>query len=107
MQTPLIYGDYYYNLRGNGSLTCFEAKTGKQIYRESLGKAASFSASGVAGDGKLYFPSEQGEVFVVKAGPEFELLAANRMKDILMASPAISEGVLFIRSHHFLFAVSD
>jgi outer membrane protein assembly factor BamB len=107
MQTPLIYGDYYYNLRGNGSLTCYWAKTGEQVYRESLGKAASFSASGVAGDGKLYFPSEQGEVFVVKAGPEFELLGANSMGDICMASPAISEGVLFIRSHHFLFALSD
>jgi hypothetical protein len=67
---------------------------------------SSFSASGVAADGKLYFPSEQGDIFVVKAGPEFELLGANTMQDILMATPAISEGTLFIRSHHYLFAVS-
>lgn len=106
MQTPLIYGDYLYNLRGNGSLTCYRAKTGEIIYKEKVGDMASFSASGVAAGGKLYFPSEQGDIFVVKAGPDFELLSANPMNDICMATPAISEGVLFIRSHHFLIAVS-
>jgi len=68
---------------------------------------ASFSASGVAADGKLYFPSEQGDIFVVKAGPEFELLGANPVNDICMATPAISEGVLFFRTHHYLIAVSN
>jgi outer membrane protein assembly factor BamB len=106
MQTPLIYGDFLYNLRGNGSLTCFRADTGEQIYKEQVGSMASFSASGVAADGKLYFSSEQGDVYVVKAGPRFEVLAVNPMKDILMASPAIAEGVLFIRSHYYLTAVS-
>lgn len=107
MQTPVIYGDYLYNLRGNGSLTCFEAKTGNLIYKEPVGKMDSFSASGVAADGKIYFPSEGGNVYVIKAGPGFELLSANEMNDICMASPAISEGVLFIRTHHYLVAVSD
>ena len=107
MQTPLIYGDYLYNLRGNGSLTCYRAKTGELIYKEKVGDMASFSASGVAADGKLYFPSEQGDIFVVKAGPDFELLNANPMNDICMATPAISEGVLFFRTHHFLIAVSE
>ncbi len=107
MQTPLIYGDYLYNLRGNGSLSCYKAKTGELVYREAVGERASFSASGVAADGKLYFPSEQGDMYVVKAGEKFELLAANAMKDVLMATPAISEGTLFIRSHHYLFAVAD
>jgi outer membrane protein assembly factor BamB len=107
MQTPLIYGDYLYNLQGNGSLSCFEAKTGKRIYRETLGKMTGFSASGVAADGKLYFSSEEGDIFVVKAGPEFEILAKNPMKDICMATPAISEGILFFRTHHFLVAIGD
>ncbi len=107
MQTPLIYGEYLYNLRGNGSLSCYEAKTGQLVYREPVGERASFSASGVAADGKLYFPSEQGDMYVVKAGGKFELLAANAMQDILMATPAISEGTLYIRSHHYLFAVAD
>jgi outer membrane protein assembly factor BamB len=107
MQTPILYGEYLYNLRGNGALECYDAKTGERIYREKLGQAASFSASGVAADGKLYLPSEQGDMFVVKAGMEFELLGANAMNDILMATPAVSEGALFIRSQHYLFAVSE
>ncbi len=67
----------------------------------------AFSASGVAADGKLYFSSEEGGIFVVKAGPEFENLATNSMKDECMATPAISEGMLFFRTHHYLVAVSD
>ena len=107
MQTPLIYGEYLYNLRGNGALGCYRAKTGELIYQEKVGKMASFSASGIAADGKLYFSSEEGEIFVVKAGPDFEVLGTNSMKDICMATPAISGGTLFIRSHHYLFAVSN
>ncbi|MFC2159027.1 PQQ-binding-like beta-propeller repeat protein, partial [Acidobacteriota bacterium] len=68
MQTPLIYGDYLYNLRGNGALACYEAKTGKVVYNEKVGNMSSFSSSGVASDGKMYFSSEQGDIFVVKAG---------------------------------------
>jgi outer membrane protein assembly factor BamB len=107
MQTPLIYGEYLYNLRGNGSLNCYRAQTGELIYREKLGNMSSFSASGVAADGKLYFPSEQGDVFVVQAGPDFKLLSTNSMQDICMATPAISEGALFFRTHHYLVAVSE
>ncbi len=69
MQTPLIYGDYLYNLRGNGALECYKATTGERLYREQVGDMSSFSASAVAADGKLYLPSEQGDIFVVKAGP--------------------------------------
>ena len=107
MLTPLIYGDFLYNVRLNGALTCFNAKTGEVVYKEQLGKMTSFSASGVAADGKLYFSSEEGDVFVLKAGPEFEVLATNSMKDECMATPAISEGTLYFRTHHFLIAVSD
>ncbi len=108
MQTALIYENYLYNLRGNGSLTCFNAKTGEQIYRERLGKSGtSFSASGVASKGKLYFSSEQGTIFVVKPGADFEILAENSMNDICMATPAISDDTLFFRTHHYLIAVSE
>lgn len=107
MLTPLIYGDFLYNLQWNGSLGCYRAKTGEIVYSEQLGKMTGFSASGVAADGKLYFSSEEGDVFVIKAGPEFEVLATNPMKDECMATPAISEGTLFFRTHHYLIAVSD
>jgi outer membrane protein assembly factor BamB len=107
MLTPLIYGDFLYNLQWNGALTCFNAKTGEVMYKEQLGKMTGFSASGVAADGKLYFSSEEGDIFVLKAGPEFEVIATNSMKDECMATPAISEGTLFFRTHHYLIAVSD
>jgi outer membrane protein assembly factor BamB len=107
MQTPLIYGDYLYNLRGNGTLTCYNAKTGALIYKEKVGKLASFSASVVAGDNKIYCPGEKGDIYVVQAGTEFKLLAQNEMNDICMATPAISEGVLFFRTQYYLVAVSE
>lgn len=107
MQTPLIYGDYLYNLQWNGLLSCFRAQTGELVYREQLGKMTGFSASGIASDGKLYFSSEEGDIFVIKAGPDFEVLATNSMKDECMATPAVSEGTLYFRTHHYLVAVSD
>jgi outer membrane protein assembly factor BamB len=107
MLTPLIYGDFLYNVQWNGALACYNAKTGEVLYKEQLGKMVGFSASGVAADGKLYFSSEDGDVFVLKAGPEFEVLATNSMEDECMATPAISEGTLYFRTHHYLIAVSE
>jgi len=103
MQTPLIYRGHLYNLQTNGQLTCCDALTGVIKYKETLKEA--FSASGIASDGKLYFSSEEGNVYVVKAGPAFELLAKNALKDICMATPAISGNTLFFRTQHFLIAV--
>jgi outer membrane protein assembly factor BamB len=105
LQTPLIYGDYLYNLQINGQLTCFNAKTGDLKYKESLNEA--FSASGIAADGKVYFTSEQGNVYVIQVGPEYKLLAKNVMSDICMASPAISGNTLFFRTQHYVVAVES
>lgn len=107
IQTPLIYGDYLYNLNWNGSLSCFNAKTGEQVYREQLGKMTAFAASPVAAAGKLYFCSQDGDVYVVKAGPDFEVLATNSMNDENLATPAISDGKLYFRTHHYLVAVAE
>lgn len=103
MQTPLIYRGYLYNLNVNGQLTCFDALTGEVKYKESLKEA--FTASGIAADGKLYFSSEEGNVYVVKAGPAFQLLAKNDLKDICMATPAISENRLFFKTQYYLIAI--
>lgn len=105
MQTPLIYGDYLFNLQINGQLTCFDAKTGEVKYKENIREA--FSASGIAADGKIYFTSENGNVYVIKAGPEYKLLAVNPLRDICMATPAISDNTLFFRTHHHLIAVGS
>jgi outer membrane protein assembly factor BamB len=106
MQTPIAYGDYLYTCRDNGVLTCYEAKTGKQIYRRRLGSGSTgFTASAVATDGKLYYTSEDGDIYVIKAGVEPDVLAVNSMGEVCMATPAISNGSLFIRTQHHLFRV--
>ncbi|HEY9285806.1 MAG TPA: PQQ-binding-like beta-propeller repeat protein [Pyrinomonadaceae bacterium] len=104
--TPVIYGDILYGVSDTGVLSAFEAKTGKLIYQERL--PTSFSASPVAANGKLYLPSEDGDVYVVRAGPKFELLAKNSTAgEPLMATPAISDGLLIFRSQHHVFAVAE
>jgi outer membrane protein assembly factor BamB len=103
MQTPLIYRGYLYNLQVNGLLTCFDALTGEIKYKENLKEA--FSASGIAADGKLYFSSEEGNIYVIKAGSEYKLLAKNGLKDVCMATPAISENTVFFRTQHYVIAV--
>jgi outer membrane protein assembly factor BamB len=108
MQTPLVYGDYLYNCRDNGVLTCYEAKTGKQVYQERLGTGRTgFTASPVAADGKLYFTSEEGDVFVVKTGPMFSVIGSNPMGEVCMATPAVSGGVLFFRTRGHMVAIAD
>jgi outer membrane protein assembly factor BamB len=104
MPTPIIYGDHLYICSNAGIVTCMDAKTGKQVYRERLEADSGFTASPVAADGRLYFTSEQEGVFVVKAGPKFELLAVNTMPEVCMATPAISDGMIFVRGLHHVWA---
>ena len=106
MPTNLVYGDYLYNLRMNGNLTCFDAKSGAEIYKEYIPDALGITASGVASGDKLYYALEQGDVIVVKAGPNFELISRNPMEDLIMATPAISEDMLFFRTQKQLIAVA-
>jgi outer membrane protein assembly factor BamB len=106
MQTPLVYGDYLYACKDNGVLSCYQATTGELKYRERLGSGQTgFTASAVASDGKLYFTSEPGEIYVVRAGPEFALLATNSLGDICMATPAISHGMLIFRTKGQVIAI--
>ncbi|MCP4173619.1 MAG: PQQ-binding-like beta-propeller repeat protein [Fuerstiella sp.] len=108
MQTPIVYGDYLYACRDNGVLSCYNAKTGKRLYRQRLGNGGvGFTASPVAGDGKLYFTSEMGDVFVVRSGAEFELLSKNSMGEICMATPAISDGMLIVRGKSRIYGIGE
>ena len=72
-----------------------------------MGEGGAYTASPVAADGKIYYTSEDGDVFVVRAGPVYELLAKNQIGEVCMASPAISEGRLFIRAEHHVFAIGE
>lgn len=105
ISTPVVYQDYLYLGNTNGAVRCFHAVTGEKVYEKRLETGAAISASLVAGDGKIYCPSEDGFVYVLSAGPEFEILAANQIGSPCLASPAISEGTLFIRSLDRLIAI--
>ena len=106
MATPLVYGDHLYVVRSQGILNVFNAKTGERAYQQRLGTGTTaFTASTIAADGKLYFTSEEGDVYVVKAGPVFELLATNPLGGISMATPAVSEGTLYFRTSNKIVAI--
>lgn len=111
MQTPLVYTDksnrsLLFSCHVDGILSCYDAKTGKEFFKERLGEGSDgFTASPVASDGKIYFTSETGSIYVVKPIPEFSVLATNRMMEACMATPAISEGSLYFRTQGHLVAV--
>lgn len=107
-QSPIVVGDYLFTCRGNGTLSCYQATTGTRLYRKRLGKGTTgFTASPVAVNGLLLITSEEGTVYTIKAGPEFEQIAQNEMQDICMASPAISNGVLYVRTKSHLYAIGQ
>ncbi len=106
MPTPLIYRGYLYVLANQGILDCYELRSGQEIYRQRIPhQGGGFSASPVAADGKIYLSSEDGDIFVVRAGKDFELLATNPMGERLMATPALSGGCMFVRGEHNMFAI--
>ncbi len=108
MPTPLIYEDYLYVLSNNGILDCYELATGAEVYRQRISHAGGgFTASPVAADGRIYLSGEDGEIFVVKAGPQYELLAKNEIGERIMATPALSDSVLYIRAEKHLFAITE
>jgi outer membrane protein assembly factor BamB len=108
METPLIYGEHLYSCQTDGVLSCFEASTGKRLFKERLGSGGDgFTASPVASEGKIYFASEQGAVYVVKPGSDFTVLATNQMDEVCMATPAISEDTIYFRTQGHVVAVAS
>jgi outer membrane protein assembly factor BamB len=106
MPTPLAYGDHLYTLANQGLFDAYAIAGGTEVYRQRLPHAGSgFSASPVASDGRIFLSSEDGDVFVVKAGPSFELLATNAMNEPIMATPAIAGSLLIVRTEKQLVAI--
>lgn len=105
ISTPVVYGGYLYLANRNGVLRCYEFKTGRKMYEERLGVDSAFSSSLVAADGKIYCPAEEGIVYVIKSGPTLEVLAKNQMGEPCLATPAISQGIIYFRTAGSLMAV--
>lgn len=106
MPTPLFYRGIVYVLANNGVFDAYDAETGKEIYRQRLPLVGSgFSASPVGADGKIYLSNEDGEMLVVEAGAAFKLMATNSIGEMLMATPALSDGIMYVRGVSTLFAI--
>jgi len=106
MPTPLIYNGVLYVLANNGLFDAYDLKTGNELYRQRLPNVGSgFSASPVAADGKIYLTNEDGEMLVIAAGEKFNHVATNSMGELLMATPALADGVMYVRSSASLFAI--
>jgi len=105
--SPILYGDYLYLTTDRGILTCLDAKTGEVKYEGGrVPIPATFTASPVAFDGKLLLSSEDGDTFVVSAGPKHEIMRTNSIGEPIYASPAISDGRIFIRGEKNLYCIS-
>lgn len=106
--SPIVYGDYYYTLYDRGFLTCHDARTGEEVYgKQRFPDGASFTASPWAYNGKLFCLSENGDTFVVAAGPEFELLHTNPLDELSLATPAVSDGRLLVRTASKLYCFTN
>ncbi|MGE0886618.1 MAG: PQQ-binding-like beta-propeller repeat protein [Blastocatellales bacterium] len=103
--TPVTDGKYFYLVRDNGTLFCLDAKTGKEIYGNQRLKPGTYSSSPVLADGRIYATNEEGFTIVVKAGPQFEILAENSLGDYCLSSPAISDGQIFLRTSGYLYCI--
>ena len=101
--SPVAHDRWFFLVSDKGFGTCFEATTGEVKWKERLGPA--HSASAVYGDGHVYFLSDEGDTYVVKAGPEYELVSQNTLGESAFASPAISRGQIFIRTTGHLWCI--
>jgi len=101
---PFSVGDYFFIVSDGGIASCFEAKSGKQMWQERL--TGDHHASLVSANGLIYFLSDRGVTTVVEAKPEFKKVAENPIGEACFASPALSDGQIFLRGDHSLFCIS-
>jgi len=104
--SPILYGEYLYLTTDRGILTAVDAKTGEVKYEGGrIPIPATFTASPVAFEGKILMTSEDGDTFIVKAGPKHEILGTNSVGEPVYASPAIADGRIFIRGEKNLYCI--
>jgi outer membrane protein assembly factor BamB len=107
LPSPIVYGDQLYTVGNSGVMTAYDARTGNRVYQQRIGAGGSFSASPVAADGNLYMASEDGDIFVIKAGAQYELITKNPIGEPMIATPAWAGDVLIVRGARRLFAIAE
>jgi outer membrane protein assembly factor BamB len=102
--SPLLLGDRLYALTRTG-VSCVRARSGEMLWQQRI--KGPFSASPVVADGKMYIATEDGFVTVLKLGDRPEVLSVNEMDDVLLATPAIANGCLYLRSDKYLYCIGE
>jgi outer membrane protein assembly factor BamB len=105
--TPIYYDGILYTCSNDGVLTAYEARSGERLYRARVGGGGSFAASPIAADGRVYFANEDGDVIVARAGRTYEELARNQMKEVIMGTPAISDGLIVVRTLGHVYGIGN
>ncbi|HVR27969.1 MAG TPA: PQQ-binding-like beta-propeller repeat protein [Thermoanaerobaculia bacterium] len=105
--TPATDGEHLYVLRDQGTISCYRVETGEPVWVDQRVAPGTYSASPVIADGKVYVTNEEGLTTVMRAGPEFEVLAENRLDGYTLSSIAVSHGRLFLRTEHSLYCLRD
>ena len=103
--TPVTDGTYLYSVNDRGIVYCLDVKTGATVYGPQRLRPATYSASPVLADGRIYVTDEDGVTSVFRAGPKFEMVAENNLGEYTLSSPAVVGGQIFIRTDNFLYAI--
>jgi outer membrane protein assembly factor BamB len=105
--SPIVYNGYYYTLLDRGFLTCHDALTGKEVFgKKRFPRGGSFTASPWAYNGKLFCLNENGDTYVIEASGEFKVTRTNSLDELCLASPAIAQGRLLVRTASKLYCIS-
>ncbi|MDA1094205.1 MAG: PQQ-binding-like beta-propeller repeat protein [Acidobacteria bacterium] len=106
--SALVYDGYYYTLLDRGFLLNHDARTGREVYgRTRIKPGSGFTASPWAYNDRIFLMSEDGETFVIRAGPEFELLHTNSLNEMALATPAVVRGSVLLRTQTKLYRISS
>jgi outer membrane protein assembly factor BamB len=105
ISSPVVAGDLLFTVRDGGIVACLDAKSGRLIWQQRLAAAGSYYASPLAADGRIYVTNEDGVVTVLAAKPSFQVLAVNDLGERTLASPAVSDRTIFLRSDEHLWAI--
>ena len=104
--SSLVYGDYYYTLLDRGILLCRDARTGREVYpRQRISAGALFTASPWAYNGKIFALSDDGDTYVIQAGPDFEVIRRNSLNEMSLATPAVANGSVILRTASKLYRI--
>ncbi len=106
MPSPILYRGLLFVVHHNGRMVVYDANSGTPVHKSRFSQGGVFTASPIAVNGKLYAPTEEGLLYVLSTSPGFDEIAVNEMGEPLMATPAVSEGILLVRTPTRLTAIA-